>query len=93
MVYMRQRQRQGRRRSSRLIYRSLNIAFEHTDVLPRVMHCTKRGLHRAADCKDEHPARKLRTYKTLESGLLNTLEPDAPVAQSAMSVTHQSHKG
>lgn len=87
MVY--QQWRQGRRRSSRLLYRSYNFAFENTDVLPRVMHCTIRGLHRAAECKDEYRARKPKTYKTLDSGLLNTLEPDAPAAQRAMSVVTQ----
>ena len=70
----------------------MNIAFESTDVLPRVMHCTKRGLHRAADCRDEDPARKPKPYKTLESGLLNTLKHDAPATQRAVSVP-QSHDG
>lgn len=65
----------------------MNIAFENTDVLPRVMHCTKRGLHRAADCKDEYLARKPKAYKILKSGLLNTLELDTPATQRAMSVT------
>lgn len=90
MVY--RRQRQGKPRSSRLLYRSVNIVYTSTDVLPRVMHCTKRGLHRAADCKDEWPARKPKPYKTLESGLLNTRESDAPAAQRATSVT-QAHNG
>ena len=85
MVYRRQRGR--KRRSSSLLYRSMNISFENRDVLPRVRHCTKGGLHRAADCKDEYPARKRESYKMLECNLLNTLEIGAPAAQRAMSVT------
>lgn len=87
MGYRRQGQNQPTRlSSSRLFYRSMKVSCKNINVLPRVWHCTKRGLHRAADCKNEYPARKRKTYKTLESGLLNTSECDAPAAQRVMSV-------
>ncbi|KAM0803685.1 hypothetical protein BDR22DRAFT_839596 [Usnea florida] len=45
------------------------------------MDCRKRGLHLEGDCQSK-PERN--GYKRLRSGLLNTRERDAPVAQRAI---------
>ena len=49
-----------------------------------MMNCRKRGLHLERDCQSKPEP---NGYKRLRSGLLNTRERDAPVAQRAMYET------